>query len=649
MEIITAQTKTHHSLLTDFDISLFKTGQHYQIYEKLGSHLTKENDVDGAYFSMWAPNASIVSVIGDFNGWNSQTNPLEMKEDNSGIWEGFIPGVAKGAMYKYFIASKYNGYKVEKRDPFSFYCEVPPDRASIVWDLNYQWNDAAWMSQRHHRNGLKAPISIYEIHFGSWHRFYQDHNRPPNYNEMAEGLIRYVKDMGFTHIEFLPLTAHPLYESWGYQTDGYFAPTSRYGTPQELMFLIDRLHQHGIGVILDWVPSHFPCDRHGLSYFDGTHLYEDADPRRGFHPEWKSSIFNYGRYEVNGFLISSAHFWLDKYHVDGIRVDGGSSMLYLDYARKGGQWVPNKFGGRENLDAVEFLKKLNDSIKERFSDVQVILEEATPWPNVSRATSEGGLGFTMKWNMGWMHDTLRYFSRNPYDRKHYHNKLTFSLWYAFSENFLLALSHDEVVHGKGSLIRKMPGDDWQKFANLRLLYGYMYGHPGKKLLFMGSEFGQWAEWNQHKGLDWNLLAYPTHKGLQSWLKEVNEVYKNHPALYEIDFKPEGFEWIDCGDWQQSVISFLRKGRKKDDKVLVVCNFTPTPRYNYCIGVPQKGFWKEILNSDAQEFGGSGLGNFGGVYADPVPSHGRDFSLSLILPPLAVLFFKPTREKMNTGD
>ena len=625
--------------LTDEDIAIFKEGKHSQLYEKLGSHLTIRDGIPGACFALWAPNARQVYVIGDFNGWNNEANPLQLRQDGSGIWETFIPGVLKGSMYKYSIVSQHNHYRVEKRDPFSFYCEVPPNRASIVWDLKYSWKDSDWMEKRAAKNSLNAPVSIYELHFGSWKRLANQNNRYPTYNEMAEGLIRYVKNMGFTHVEFLPLTAHPFYDSWGYQTDGYFAPTSRYGTPQELMSLIDRLHQHEIGVILDWAPAHFPCDQHGLAYFDGTHLYEHADPRKGFHPEWRSAIFNYGRHEVNNFLISSALFWMDKYHVDGIRVDGGSSMLYLDYARKKGEWVPNQFGGRENLEAVSFLKQLNDQISEKHPDTRMILEESTPWPKVSRPTAEGGLGFGMKWNMGWMHDTLQYFSRDPAQRKHYHNKLTFSLWYAFTENFLLALSHDEVVHGKGSLLRKMPGDDWQKFANLRLLFGYMYGHPGKKLIFMGGEFAQWAEWNHHKGLDWNLLEYPRHRGMQRLVQDLNAIYQREPALYEIDFSEKGFEWVDYGDWQQSVISFIRKGQDRKDDILVVCNFTPVPRYHYRIGVPVEGYWKELLNSNASEYGGEGMGNYGGARADSIPFHGRPFSLSLTLPPLAVLFFK----------
>ena len=639
METIVNNLRRDFSLLTGSDISLIKTGSHCRLYEKLGSHIVNRGKTKGVYFAVWAPNAAQVSVIGDFNSWNKESNPLKIRQDSTGIWEGFIQGAKKGQMYKYFIVSKYNNYTVEKRDPFSFYCEKPPQRASIIWNLDYEWRDEKWMKERSQRSALSSPFSVYEVHFGSWHRFAEEQNRYPMYDEMAPGIIRYAKDMGFTHVEFLPLTAHPFYDSWGYQADGYFVPTARYGSPQDLMSLIDRMHQHGLGVILDWVPSHFPCDQHSLSFFDGTHLYEHADPRKGYHPDWKSSIFNYGRKEVNDFLISSALFWLDKYHVDGLRVDGGASMLYLDYSRKEGEWIPNEFGGRENLEAVNFLQKFNDIANQRYPNVQIIAEESTAWPNVSRPTSKGGLGFSMKWNMGWMHDTLRYFSVDPLYRNHHHNELTFSMCYAFTENFLLSLSHDEVVHGKGSLIGKMPGQDREKFANLRLLFGFMYGHPGKKLIFMGGEFGQWSEWNNNKGLDWHLLNDPRHKGIQKWVKDLNRVYKEQPALYEIDFTEEGFEWIDLCDWQQSVISFIRKGQVKNDVILIVCNFTPVARYNYRLGVPYGGYWKELLNSDAKEYEGYGIGNYGGVGAESIPSHGRDHSLSLTLPPLSALYFK----------
>ncbi|MCK5215035.1 MAG: 1,4-alpha-glucan branching protein GlgB [Candidatus Omnitrophica bacterium] len=653
METLLNNLRCEYSLLTDSDVSLIKAGNHGCLYEKLGSHIVDLGWIKGVYFAVWAPNAHQVTVIGSFNNWNKESNPLKMRQDGTGLWEGFVQGAQKEEMYKYFITSKYNNYTVEKRDPFSFYCEKPPQRASIIWDLEYEWNDAKWMQERSQNNALRSPFSIYEMHFGSWHRFADKQNRYPTYDEMAQGLIRYVKYMGFTHVEFLPLTAHPFYDSWGYQTDGYFSPTARYGSPQDMMFLIDRLHQHGIGVILDWVPSHFPCDQHSLSFFDGTHLYEHSDPRKGYHPDWKSSIFNYGRVEVCDFLISSALFWIDKYHADGLRVDGGASMLYLDYSRNEGAWIPNELGGRENLEAVKFLKKLNNIANQKYPNVQIAVEESTAWPDVSRPIKEGGLGFGMKWNMGWMHDTLRYFSVDPVHRKHHHNELTFSIGYAFTENFLLSLSHDEVVHGKGSLIGRMPGQDWEKFANLRLLFGYMYGHPGKKLIFMGGELGQWSEWNNNKGLDWHLLDHPEHKGVQQWVKDLNHVYKCQPALFEKDFANDGFEWIDFSDWEQSIISFIRKGRFEEDTVLVVYNFTPVVRYNYRIGIPFNGYWREILNSGAKEYGGDGSGNFGGMLAEPVPFHGRKYSLSLTLPPLSALFFKYEKciqiKKKRIGD
>jgi 1,4-alpha-glucan branching enzyme len=495
------------------------------------------------------------------------------------------------------------------------------------------------MTSRFQNNALNAPISIYEIHFGSWRRKIEENNRSLTYREMAESLAGYIKDMGFTHVEFLPLMAFPFEGSWGYQSVGYFAPTSRYGKPEDFMYLIDRLHQNGIGIILDWVPSHFPSDEHGLCYFDGTHLFEHEDYKKGFHPDWNSYIYNYGRRETVNFLISSALFWLDKYHIDGLRVDGVASMLYLDYSRKEGEWIPNEFGGRENLEAINFLRRLNVAIYQEYPDVQMFAEESTSWPGVSRPTHAGGLGFGMKWNMGWMHDTLKYFEKDPVYRKHHHNELTFSMIYAFTENFLLSLSHDEVVHGKGSLLRKMPGDDWQKFANLRLLYGYMFGHPGKKLLFMGNEIAQWNEWNHDSSLDWHLLEFGPHKGIQKWLKDLNAVYREEKALFYDDFTSSGFEWIDYNDWQSSILSLMRKGPVKNDAIVIVCNFTPIPRYNYRVGVPNGGFWKEILNSDAKEYGGSGLGNFGGVEANPVSCHGRFHSLTLTLPPLSVLFLK----------
>jgi 1,4-alpha-glucan branching enzyme len=640
-----------YSLFTDFDIYLFKEGNHFFAYEKLGAHLIEHEGIKGTYFAVWAPNAEKVFVMGDFNGWDKESHPLAVRWDGSGIWEGFIPGIEKGTKYKFYIVSKYGEfprsfaegikykYRLEKGDPFAFFWETPPKTASIVWDLNYDWNDEEWMKNRHKFNSLNSPISIYEVHLGSWRRVPEEDNRPLSYREMAEWLPGYVKEMGFTHVEFLPVMEHPFYGSWGYQVTGYFAPTSRYGTPQDFMYLIDKLHQNGIGVILDWVPSHFPDDAHGLSFFDGTYLYEHQDPKKGYHPHWHSYIFNHGRNEIRNFLISSALFWLDKYHIDGLRVDAVASMLYLDYGRQPGEWIPNKYGGKENLEAIEFIRRLNQTVYEKFPDTQTIAEESTAWPMVSRPVYLGGLGFGMKWNMGWMHDTLLYFSKDPIYRKYHHNQLTFSIWYAFTENFVLPLSHDEVVYGKGSLINKMPGDYWQKFANLRLLFGYMYAHPGKKLLFMGGEFGQWDEWYHEKSLDWHLLQYPSHQGIQKWLKDLNQTYKTEPALYELDFESSGFEWVDCSDVEQSIISFLRKGKNPKDIFLIVCNFTPVPRYNYKVGVPYNGYWEEVLNSDAIEYGGSGHGNFGGLYADSLPMHHRQYSIALTLPPLGILFFK----------
>lgn len=628
------------SLFSDFDIYLFKEGNHFKCYEKLGSHIIEVDGQRGTYFAVWAPNAEKVYVIGDFNGWKP-LHPLGVRWDGSGIWEGFIPGVDKGTKYKYYIISKY-GYQLEKGDPYAFFWEVPPATASIVWDLEYKWNDEEWMKNRAKRNSFNAPISIYEVHLGSWRRVPEEGNRFLTYRELAEWLPKYVKDMGFTHVEFLPVMEHPFYGSWGYQTVGYFAPTSRYGSPQDFMYLIDKLHQNEIGVILDWVPSHFPDDGHGLSFFDGTYLYEHQDPKKGYHPHWHSHIFNYGRNEVRNFLISSALFWLEKYHIDGLRVDAVASMLYLDYGRAPGEWIPNKYGGRENLEAIDFIRRFNETVYENYPDTQSIAEESTAWPLVTRPTYIGGLGFGMKWNMGWMHDTLFYFSKDPIYRKYHHNNLTFSIWYAFSENFVLPLSHDEVVYGKGSLLNKMPGDKWQKFANLRLLFGYMYAHPGKKLLFMGGEFGQWDEWYHETSLHWSLLEYPEHQGIQRWIKDLNKLYRCEPALHELDFDPGGFEWIDFSDSDQSIISFIRKAKDSNDVILVVCNFTPVTRFNYRVGVPFKGYWKEILNSDLFIYGGSNQGNKEDVQAEEIPFHGRPYSISLTLPPLGVIFLKPKR-------
>lgn len=628
------------SLLTDEDIYLFKEGSHFRLYEKLGSHVRSVEGIQGTHFAVWAPNAEKVSVIGDFNGWRRDSHPLTVRWDSSGIWEGFVPGVGHGSIYKYHIVSKNRHLHLEKGDPFAFQWEIPPKTASVVWDLTYKGSEGNWSEKRSRMNALNSPMSIYEMHFASWRRVPEENNRPLTYREMAKYLPEYLLIMGYTHVEFLPMMEHPFCGSWGYQKVGYFAPSSRYGTPQDFMYLIDELHRHEIGVFLDWVPSHFPSDGHGLAFFDGTHLYEHADEKLGFHPDWKSYIFNYGRHEVRSFLISSALFWFDKYRIDGLRVDGVASMLYLDYSRKEGEWLPNRFGGNENLDAIQFLQRLNHIVYEQYPHVQMMAEESTAWSGVSRPTYLGGLGFGLKWNMGWMHDTLKYMSQDPVYRKHHHNELTFSLIYAFTENFLLPLSHDEVVHGKGSLIGQMPGDEWQKFGNLRLLYGYMYGHPGKKLLFMGGEFGQWPEWNHNTSLDWHVLHYQPHAGLQKWVADLNSFYRSTPALYEIDFSCQGFEWIDIHDWEGSIISFLRKGKHPGDIVLVICNFTPVPRFNYRVGVPISGVWREKLNSDGHEYWGSGLGNFGQAYADESPMHGRNYSLCLTLPPLGVLFFQP---------
>lgn len=626
------------SLLSDDDLFLFNEGSHYRLYEKLGAHPVTVDGVEGTYFATWAPNARQVFVIGEFNRWDKSSHPLCPK-GQSGIWEGFIPGVGKGQIYKYYVVSHHHGYRVEKADPFAFYAETPPKTASVVWNLNYDWRDQAWMEKRHGRNALDAPICIYEMHLGSWRRVPEEGNRPLSYRELAPMLAEYIERMGFTHVEFLPVMEHPFYGSWGYQTTGYFAPTSRYGSPEDFMYLVDYLHQHDIGVMLDWVPSHFPNDEHGLGYFDGTHLYEHDDPRKGIHPDWNSFIFNYGRHEVRSFLFSSALFWLDKYHVDGLRIDAVASMLYLDYGRKEGDWVPNHYGGRENLEAIGFLRRLNEVLYQEKPGVQTIAEESTAWPMVSRPTYIGGLGFGLKWDMGWMHDTLEYMTKDPIYRKYHHNNLTFRLLYAFFENFVLPLSHDEVTHGKGSLIGKMPGDDWQKFANLRLLFGYMYAQPGKKLLFMGGEFGQWREWAHDESLEWHLLQYSPHSGLQRWVSDLNRLYRQEPALHELDFEQTGFEWIDCNDVEQSVISLIRRGQSPDDIIAVVCNFTPVTHFGYRIGVPRPGFWSELLNSDAREYEGSGQGNLGGVEAAPIPWHGRPYSLTITLPPLAAAFFK----------
>ncbi len=631
----------HRSLLGDQDLFLFNEGSHVRLYDRLGAHSLRQDGLAGTYFAVWAPAAARVSVIGDFNAWDRDRHPLRPR-GNSGIWEGFIPGVAPGAAYKYHLAAASGAYRVDKADPFAFCQELPPRTASVVWDLDYAWGDQAWMAGRGRRQSLRAPLSVYEVHLGSWRRVPEEGDRPLTYRELAPRLADYVREMGFTHVEFLPVMEHPFYGSWGYQVTGFFAPTRRYGPPQDLMYLIDYLHRHDIGVILDWVPAHFPTDEHGLIYFDGSHLFEHADPQQRIHPDWNSALFNYGRHEVRSFLLSSALFWLDRYHADGLRVDAVASMLYLDYSRRPGQWVPNAYGGRENLEAISFLRRLNEEVYRHYPDVQTIAEESTAWPMVSRPTYVGGLGFGLKWDMGWMHDTLKYMARDPIHRRHHHNELTFRMVYAFSENFLLPLSHDEVVHGKGSLLARMPGDEWQKFANLRLLLGYMTAEPGKKLLFMGGEFGQWREWNHDASLDWDLAARPMHAGLRRWVADLNRLYRGEPALHELDCDPAGYECIDCADAELSTLSFLRKGASGGDVVLVVCNFTPVPRHGYRVGVPSGGRWRELLNGDAAPYGGSGMGNLGGVEAEPHPVHGRPYSLPLTLPPLAVVFFKPER-------
>ncbi len=627
------------SLLTEDDLYLFNEGSHFRLYEKLGAHPAAHEGREGVHFAVWAPNAEYVGVMGSFNDWDTERHPLRPR-GNSGIWEGFIPGLPQGALYKYHIRSRHQGYRVDKTDPFAVNTELSPQTASVAWGLEYKWNDDSWMEIRSRKRFLEAPITIYEVHLGSWMRVPEEGNRSLNYRELAPRLTAHMKKMGFTHVEFLPIMEHPFYGSWGYQCLGYFAPTSRYGTPQDFMYLVDQLHQNGIGVILDWVPSHFPTDEHGLGYFDGTHLFEHEDARKGFHPDWSSYIFNYGRHEVVSFLVSSALFWLDKYHVDGFRVDAVASMLYLDYSRKAGEWIPNEHGGRENLEAIAFLRRFNEEVHKNYPETVTIAEESTAWPQVSRPTYLGGLGFDMKWDMGWMHDTLSYMSQEPIYRSYHHNKLTFRMIYAFHENYVLPLSHDEVVHGKGSLIGKMPGDDWQKFANLRLLFGYMYAQPAKKLIFMGGEIGQRREWSHDSSLDWHLLEQgPYHRGLQRWLEDLNQFYLKSPGMHEKDFTPDGFRWIDCNDIQQSTLSMIRHGHYTENDIIVVCNFTPVPRHNYRVGTALEGAWEECLNSDAGEYGGSNQGNLGTVETTPVPYHGHPFSINLVLPPLGIVFLK----------
>jgi len=628
--------------LSDYDLYLMGEGTHLRNYERLGAHIMTLEGVPGVNFSVWAPNANRVSVVGDFNHWDGRCHAMRNHPGN-GIWEIFIPGLGEGALYKFEVKARSGEEIALKADPYACAFEPAPRTASIVCDIDtYRWGDEAWMEARDRHNPLERPLAIYEVHLGSWMRAPEEANRFLTYRELAHKLADYVSELGYTHIELLPITEHPFYGSWGYQTIGYFAPTRRYGTPADFMYFVDHLHRRGIGVILDWVPAHFPRDAHGLVHFDGTHLYEHADPRRGEQKEWDTLVFNYGRTEVANFLLGNALFWLERYHLDGLRVDAVSSMVYLDYSRKPGEWIPNVYGGNENLEAIAFLRRFNELAYERHPGAMTIAEESTAWPQVSRPTTVGGLGFGLKWNMGWMHDMLGYMALDPVYRSYHHNSLTFGLLYAFTENFVLPLSHDEVVHGKGSLLGKMPGDIWQQFANLRCLYAYMYGHPGKKLLFMGGEFGQWREWDHDQSLDWHLLEQgPHHKGVQRLVRDLNSLYRSQPALFEVDFDPAGFEWIDCRDGQQSVVSFLRRAKNPDDFVVFASNFTPVPRLGYRVGVPVGGYYRELLNSDASIYGGSNLGNIGGTMADAVPANGHSFSLVLTLPPLATVVLKPT--------
>ncbi len=628
------------SLFSEKDTYHFKEGSHFRLFDKLGSHHITHNGKEGVYFALWAPHAKYLAVVGDFNNFDKGAHPMYHKNDGSGVWECFVEGVEVGSKYKYYLESHVDGCQEEKSDPYAYYWEEPPRSATRTWKLDYAWEDSEWMKSRGDKNSIHAPISVYEVHLGSWMRVPDDEHRSLTYREIAPKLAEHVKNAGFTHIELLPITEHPYHGSWGYQTTGYYAPTSRFGTPQDFMYFVDLMHQEGIGVILDWVPSHFAVDMHGLGRFDGTHLYEHADHRKGFHPEWGSCIFNFGRHEVVNFLISSALFWFEKYHIDGIRVDAVASMLYLNYARKDGEWIPNQYGGIENLEAVKFMQTLNYNVYANFPDVMMIAEESTNWPMVTKPTYIGGLGFGFKWSMGWMHDTLKYLSRDPVHRKYYQDQITFSSLYIFQENYMLSLSHDEVVHMKGSLINKMPGDYWQKFANMRLLLGYMFAHPGKKLLFMGAEIGQFSEWNYESSLDWHLLDYPLHHSLLEFVKDVHSVYKSHPALYANDHDQKGFAWVDAKDREQSVLVFLRFGDHPEDTVLVVCNFTPVPRYGYRVGVPFHCHWEEILNSDSDKYGGGNVGNCGGFHADIIESHGYGVSLNMNLPPLGIVWMKP---------
>lgn len=625
-----------HSLFTDFDINLFKSGKHFRLYEKLGSHLTVVDGEKGTYFAVWAPSAKSVSVVGNFNSWDTENHKLLVRWDGSGIWEGFIPGVDKGSIYKYKIESHHDNIWTEKADPFARYCEQPPKTASMVWDAPYQWKDKKWMDTREKKNGLDKPYSVYEVHLGSWRR--KNDNEFLSYVDLADELVDYVADMGFTHVEFMPVMEYPYDPSWGYQLTGYFAPTSRFGKPEDFKLLVDKFHEKGIGVILDWVPSHFPEDAHGLGFFDGSHLYEHPDRRRGYHPDWKSLIFNYGRNEVRAFLISNAVFWLDQFHIDGLRVDAVASMLYLDYSREDGEWEPNMYGNNENLEAMSFLREMNQEVYGSFKGIQTIAEESTAFSGVSKPVDLGGLGFGMKWMMGWMHDTLEFFKKEPIHRSYDLNAITFSMTYAFTENFMLPFSHDEVVYGKQSLLYRMPGDEWQRFANLRLLFGYMFTHPGANLLFMGGEFGQSSEWNFQESLDWHLTQYDFHSGIQEVIKDLNKVYKNNPALYEKQFSPEGFQWIEYNDQENSVITYLRKGNDSKYDIIVACNFTPVPRENYRVGVPKTTQLKLLFNSDDSKYSGSGIGKKT-IKPSKTAWNGFEQSVSMTLPPLGVVIYR----------
>ncbi|WP_180277606.1 1,4-alpha-glucan branching enzyme [Nostoc sp. 'Peltigera malacea cyanobiont' DB3992] len=649
--------------LTDFDLHLFGEGNHHRIYEKLGAHPTEIDGVKGVYFAVWAPNARNVSLLGDFNLWDGRKN--QMRKGPTGVWELFIPEIGVGESYKYEIKN-FEGHIYEKSDPYGFQQEPRPKTASIVTDLDtYSWSDEEWMEKRRRTEPLTQPVSVYEVHLGSWlHASSAEPAKLPNgetervvvvselkpgarfltYRELADRLIPYVKELGYTHIEMLPIAEHPFDGSWGYQVTGYYAPTSRFGSPEDFMYFVDKCHENDIGVIVDWVPGHFPKDGHGLAFFDGSHLYEHSDPRKGEHKGWGTLVFNYGRHEVCNFLAANALFWFDKYHIDGIRVDAVASMLYNDYCREPGEWLPNQYGGRENLEAADFLRQVNHIIFSYFPGILSIAEESTSWPMVSWPTYTGGLGFNLKWDMGWMHDMLDYFSMDPWFRQFHQNNITFSMWYNHSENFMLALSHDEVVHGKSNIIGKMPGDTWQKLANVRCLFSYMFAHPGKKTMFMSMEFGQWSEWNDWTDLEWHLLQHEAHQKLKTFFQELNHLYRSEPVLYTQDFAEPGFEWIDCSDNRHSVVSFMRRDKDSDDFAIVVCNFTPQPHSHYRIGVPQKGFYTELFNSDARQYGGSNMGNLGGKWTDDWSLHSRPYSLDLCLPPLGVLILKLDKKK-----